>query len=179
MEKSTLIKPDLTTQPIQSRAKFISLYQQDFAIWCAQTITKLNAREFDNLDVENLVEEIGSLASRDRREVKTRIIVFLCHLLKRKYLPLPENFRGWALTIDEQSEQLNDILEQSPSLKIYLEEIFVKAWAIALRRTQAEYPDYRFPSEFLSGCLPKLPFGSITEITNLLSSEYPWKLLKD
>jgi hypothetical protein len=50
--------------------------------------------------------------------------VLLAHLLKRTYVPLPENYRGWENTIYEQREQLQDLLEQSPSLKAYFEDSF-------------------------------------------------------
>jgi hypothetical protein len=43
-------------------------------------------RDFYNLDVENLVEELEGLAGRDKRELKNRLRTLLEHLLKRLYV---------------------------------------------------------------------------------------------
>lgn len=46
------------------------LYEGDFVTWCEDTVIKLRARNFDALDVDNLIDEIESLAKRDRRGLK-------------------------------------------------------------------------------------------------------------
>jgi hypothetical protein len=144
-------------------------YEQDFIAWCEHTISKLNAGDFDSLDIENLIEELAGLAGRDRREIRSRLIEYLSHLLKRRYISMPTCFRGWEKTIENQSDEINQILHQSPSLKTYLAEILSEVWNIALKRTQKEYPKYTFSSE--------LPFTSTLEITNLLDRDRPWETL--
>ncbi len=42
------------------------LYDRDFCLWIADTVTKLKAREFEQLDIDNLIEEIESLSRRGR-----------------------------------------------------------------------------------------------------------------
>lgn len=69
----------------------------------------------------------------------------LAHLLKRIYVPQPENYRGWENTIDEQREQLQDLLDQSPSLKIYFGEVFQESWQRALKQVQNNYSAVDFP----------------------------------
>lgn len=41
------------------------LYDLDFVAWCEETAAKLRARDFDNLDFENLIEEVESLERSD------------------------------------------------------------------------------------------------------------------
>jgi hypothetical protein len=96
------------------------LYEQDFALWIDDTVAKLKAYQFDQIDLGNLIEEVESLGRRDKRELESRLIVLLSHLLKRCYVPSPENFRGWELTIRDQRMELKGLLKQSPSLANYL-----------------------------------------------------------
>ena len=121
------------------------LYEQDFVAWCEDTANKLKKRDLDHLDFENLIEEIESLGRSDRRELKNRLTVLFAHILKRMYVNSPENFNGWELTIIEQRRQIQDLLEDSPSLKSYLAEILAKVYANALNDVQFEYKQTEFP----------------------------------
>ena len=121
------------------------LYEQDFVAWCEDTANKLKKRDLDHLDFENLIEEIESLGRSDRRELKNRLTVLFAHILKRIYVNSPENFNGWELTIIEQRRQIQDLLEDSPSLKSYLAEILAKVYANALNDVQFEYKQTEFP----------------------------------
>jgi len=38
-----------------------SLYDQDILLWVEDTVAKLKAHDFENLDLENLIEEIDTL----------------------------------------------------------------------------------------------------------------------
>ncbi len=122
-----------------------NLYDQDFVEWCEITAAQLRDRKFEQVDLENLIEEIEGLAKRDRRELKNRLTVLLAHLLKRIYVNSPENFQGWELTIREQRRQIQDLLQDSPSLKSYLGEVFNTAYQNALDDVRLEYQQNEFP----------------------------------
>lgn len=96
-----------------------TLYEQDFYLWLNTTAKLLKERCFDELDLENLVEEIESMGRSEKRELKSRLIILLEHLLKLKYWESEKvyNARGWRNTIIEQRSQLKLILEDSSSLK--------------------------------------------------------------
>lgn len=125
-----------------------TLYERDFHLWLTETIAHLRAGRFDVVDLEYLVEELEGLANRDRREVSSRLRVLLAHLLKRLYIPNPYDYRGWEATIREQRRQLEETLEQSPSLRDYFIEVFDKAWNRALSDTRQEYPQVTFPDQW-------------------------------
>lgn len=133
----------------QSALSQSQLYDRDLALWYADTLAKLKAGVLDELDTEHLIEEIEGLAASDRRELKTRLKVLLAHLLKRIYVSLPENYRGWENTIDEQREQLQDLLAQSPSLQTYFAEVFDESWKRALKPVQKDCPQVDFPPQWL------------------------------
>jgi hypothetical protein len=132
------------TQSLPKPSK-TSLYDRDLNLWLEEAIAQLKCGDFHNLDIENLVEELEGLAGRDKRELKSRLRTLLEHLLKRLYVNMPDCFNGWENTIREQRSQLEDILEQSPSLKAMWAETFDNAWRSALKNTRQEYRNFKFP----------------------------------
>lgn len=133
---------------IQSPNVRTDLYNLDLARWYDATLTCLRASDWHNLDRDSLIEELEGLAARDRRELKSRLKVLLSHLLKRTYVPLPDDYRGWENTIDEQREQLQDILTQSPSLRDYFIEVFEAVWQRALNQVRKDYPQITFGDDW-------------------------------
>ncbi|NJP08583.1 MAG: DUF29 domain-containing protein [Leptolyngbyaceae cyanobacterium RU_5_1] len=126
--------------PMQSQ-----LYDRDFNLWIDDTVAKLKAYQFDQLDLENLIEEIEALARRDKREMRSRLRVLLSHLLKRGYVSSPDNFRGWEITIRDQRTELRDLLRQSPSLRNYFVEAFDEIWQDVLLEVEEDYAATEFP----------------------------------
>ncbi|NCJ07619.1 DUF29 family protein [Synechococcales cyanobacterium C] len=125
--------------------KIQELYDLDFVEWCETTASQLKARNFEQLDLDNLIEEIEGLTKHDRRELRNRLTVLLAHLLKRIYIDSPEKFHGWELTIREQRRQIQDLLQDSPSLKPYFDEVFNTAYQNALDDVCFEYQQTEFP----------------------------------
>lgn len=123
-------------------------YEQDFVAWCDDTVAKLKRGHFDDIDIDSLIEEIEGLAGGDRRELKSRLEILLYHLLKRLYVPTPEDYRGWELTIREQRRRLRDLLDQSPSLRNYFVEALPDIWANALSDAQEDYPQVEFSKQW-------------------------------
>ena len=121
-----------------------TLYDSDFALWIAETVSKLKARKLDQVDWENLIEEVESLGKRDKRELKSRLITLFEHLLKRMYVNLPDCYRGWELTIKRTQSKLRDILADSPSLGNFIESIYLDCYQEARENMQIEY-DTHFP----------------------------------
>lgn len=126
-----------------------TLYAHDLVAWLDETALKLKQRQFDEIDIDSLIEEIEGLAGRDRRELKNRLIVLLSHLIKHLYVDLPDDYRDWELTIREQRRQSNDLLEQSPSLRNYWTEVFPAAWETTLSETREEYPQAQLPEQWM------------------------------
>lgn len=123
-----------------------TLYDQDFCLWIDETAAKLRAGEFGTVDWAHLIEEVESLAKRDRRELESRLRVLLSHLLERVYVKSPEDYRGWENTIKEQRSEIQLLLKDSPSLKGYLTEIFEASWRYAAGQVKDDYPDVALPA---------------------------------
>ena len=121
------------------------LDNRDQYLWLEETILKLKARDFHGLDVEHLIEEMEILASRDRAEVESRLIILWVHLLKRIYVNSEYDNCVWEVTIREQRRQLRILLKQSPSLKRYFTAVLDQAWEEALMEVREDYPSFQFP----------------------------------
>jgi len=124
-----------------------SLYEQDFYLWILDTAERLKNGDFGHLDLENLIDEVESLGRSEKRELLNRAEVLLQHLLKRCYLPQPQNYRGWELTIREQRRQIQRHLRDSPSLSPVLLENLPELLQEASDTVQFEYPDQGIPKQ--------------------------------
>ena len=121
-----------------------TLYDQDFALWIEETVKQLKSGDLSQLDLENLIDEVESLAKRDKRSLESRLVTLFEHALKRSYVDLPECYRGWDVTLNRTQQQLNQILNDSPSLRNFLEDILLDCYQKALDNMQIEY-DADFP----------------------------------
>jgi hypothetical protein len=93
------------------------------------------------LDLENLIEEVEDLGKSQRRAARSLLRRLIEHLLKRAYVSLPECYVGWPREIRVFRNDIQDILDDSPSLKNFLSEILPQAVA-AMRQ---DYPQVDFP----------------------------------
>lgn len=66
------------------------------------------------------------------------------HLLKRKHTGMQECYRGWNIEIRNFTAQIKELLEESPSLKSYLQEIAAKRYSKAIESVSQDYDIYDF-----------------------------------
>jgi hypothetical protein len=111
-------------------AKLASLYETDYQLWISQTVTQLRAHNFDLIDLESLIEELESLGRSDKRAVSIYLTRLCEHLLKVKYWETERErcLRGWLVEIRNFRQQLQVILQDSPSLRNYLQERFLPGY---------------------------------------------------
>ncbi|MBE9136870.1 DUF29 domain-containing protein [Nodosilinea sp. LEGE 07088] len=139
------------------------LYDEDFVRWVEATVACLKRRDTEHLDWNGLIEEIEDLGKSAKRELESRLSVLLVHLLKRCHVDLPDDYRGWQLTILEQRNALKRLLKQSPSLKGYFEAVLEEIYQDALAEAIAAYPTSTFPTAY--------PFSP--DLQTLLTDD-PW-----
>ncbi|MGK7934007.1 MAG: DUF29 family protein, partial [Microcystaceae cyanobacterium] len=75
---------------------------------------------------------------------KSRLITLFEHALKRCYVPLPDCYRGWEVTLKRTQSKLKDILEDSPSYRNLLRDIYDQCYQEAVENMETEY-DANFP----------------------------------
>jgi hypothetical protein len=112
------------------------LYELDETAWL-ETMSALAAgRRYAEMDYPHLSEYLADMAKRDRREVFSRLVVLLTHLLKWEYQPANRS-GSWRGTIREQRRELRQLLE-SGTLRNHADSILVDAYAEARRQAADE-----------------------------------------
>jgi len=145
------------SQPTQE-----NLYETDYNLWILETVKQLENKEFDAVDWEKLLEELSDLSRREKRKLKNLLRRLFEHLLKLHYwqAEVEDNRGHWEAEIANFRKQIKDQLEDSPSLKPYLDEIFAECYQdgreIAAARSQL--PLHTFPEQ---------PIASLKETLDL------------
>ena len=132
------------------------VYNQDFQQWIEHHISLLKEGRFNEIDAEHLIEELEDMGKSNLRELESRFVVLIAHLLKWEYqFKILQNrwdsYTGnsWKGTIIVQRNEILKLLKHNPSLKRFLPETIVKAYPDALESAVEEtgLPESAFPTE--------------------------------
>jgi hypothetical protein len=108
-----------------------NLYEQDYLGWLEPQKQVLTSGNWEKLDTTHLFEELEGMSRSEHKQLQNRLIVLLLHLFKWKFQPYLQS-NSWCLTILEQRAQIEDLLEDSPSLKDTLSQkvstAYQRAW---------------------------------------------------
>jgi hypothetical protein len=123
-----------------------TLYDADFYAWANTQAALLRAGKLDAADIENIAEEIESMGKGERRELESRLVVLLLHLLKWQFQP-EHRGKSWWATIRVQRRDLSLHLRRNPSLSPKIDEAVAYAHGNAIIEASAEtdLPDETFP----------------------------------
>jgi hypothetical protein len=126
----------------------VQTYEHDINAWANEQARLLRARRFDLLDVEHIAGEIEDVGKSEQRELASRMVVLLAHLLKWAYQPERRGV-SWQKTITAQRKDISYALEESPSLAPKLQEPrwLDMVWARAVAQAVNETGLDCFPEE--------------------------------
>lgn len=128
-----------------------NLYDLDYNLWVLDTVKKLENRDLDSLDWENLIEEVLSLSKSDKRKLESLLMRLIEHLLILKYWTSErERNRGhWEREILNFRLQIIRELEDSPSLNNHLNNRFVDCYqkGCKLASKHSQLPLNTFPEK--------------------------------
>ena len=109
-------------------------YEQDLYAWTQEQAARLEARQFDVLDIVNLVDEVTALGASERRALGSHLIILVLHLLKWHYQPDGRlTSHSWADSIRNARIQIDLLIETSPSLRPLLPGILTRYYPKARR----------------------------------------------
>jgi hypothetical protein len=107
------------------------LYETDENLWLEETIELLKQKQFNQLDLENLIEELISLGKRDLAKAKSLLRQIIIHILLLKYwqVQYERNYRHWIGEIKTFRYELNNHLTTNLRNKLQddLENIYQSA----------------------------------------------------
>lgn len=114
-----------------------ALYDSDFFEWTQRCAELIRQGRLNQADLEHVAEEIEDMGNRDRREVHSRLVILLMHLLKWNFQP-ERRSPSWRATIVEQRRKLKLILQDSPSLRRATEKKLEAIYAQAVEDASEE-----------------------------------------
>ena len=138
---------------IQLQTTSKKLYDTDYNLWVMETVDQLKNKNFDAIDLENLIEEVSDLSRRDKRKLESLLRRLFEHLLKLKYWEsqITRNQGHWKGEIRTFRKQINNELKTSPSLNRHLLEIFDKCYQDAreIVSDKSQLPINTFPEALI------------------------------
>jgi hypothetical protein len=135
------------TQNLEQTNTALNLYQQDFFAWTKQQINYLQNQQWNQLDSAHLIEEIETLGKQQHQELRNRLSILIGHLLKWEYQPQKRS-HSWLATLRVQRIDIQELIDDNPSLKPYLEEALTQAYikGLLLAVSETNLPDRTFPA---------------------------------
>ena len=112
-------------------------YEQDYYEWVVHSIKLLQQGQLQQLDIQHLVEELEAMGASERRELESRIVVLIMHLLKWHYQE-QNRCASWKGTIIEQRRQIQRLIKMSPSLKRFVATMMSENYPEAVERAVVE-----------------------------------------
>lgn len=113
-----------------------SLYEIDDSLWLEETIKLLKAKQFEQLDLENLIEELEDLGSEKKRRVESLLEQIIRHFLLWQYWESQREYNKahWESEIVSCQTQLKRYL--TTNLKHHLEQALPNLYKDALKYCQ-------------------------------------------
>ena len=146
---------------IQIKPEAKSVYDQDFYVWTEVQAELLRRRRFEELDLDNLIEEVEGLGDTKKSAVLNNARVIIEHLLKLQPSPAQAPRRGWAESILEHRTRLE--IELTPRLRQILGEELPRVYALTRRTTESKLRLHG--EDAAAGALPATcPYG-VDQIT--------------
>lgn len=97
-------------------------YETDVIAWANEQANLIRTHQFHLLDLEHLAEEIEDVGKSEQRELASRLVVLLCHLIKWKFQPERQS-RSWQITIQNQRKAIRIHLKKTPSLRTKFQDL--------------------------------------------------------
>ncbi len=132
---------------IKTNSSLNKLYLEDETAWLEAMAELIESGDHAALDFANLREYLTDMSRRDRREVESRLILLILHILKWEFQP-DQRSRSWQASIVEQQQELEGLLGHGV-LKQHAEETLIECYSKAITRAVIEtgLPASTFPQE--------------------------------
>jgi len=132
------------------------LYDSDFNLWVEEMAIALKTRDIETMDWNNLLEEIEDMGKSEKRSLESYLERLVEHILKLKYwratprrrktqgnarddIEKERNYKHWQVEVVNFRNRIFRLLDRSPSLKNYMQNIYPKIFKDAVSAQQIEF----------------------------------------
>ncbi|WP_297889817.1 DUF29 domain-containing protein [Sulfurihydrogenibium sp.] len=112
---------------LQTKEDLKKLYEKDYYGWILENINLLKEKDFENLDVENLIEELEGMSKSVERELISYLSRLMVHIYKWENFPNLRS-KSWRNSIIFSQEKIYQILKKNPSLKHKIDACLLEGW---------------------------------------------------
>jgi len=109
-----------------------TLYETDLAAWVKQQIFYLKNKQYDKIDIDNFSEEFEAVIRREKRELKSYLVMILRNILRIQYQP-EKRCGEWISHIKYSRSMILELLGDSPCLRSYMPVAYEMAWKSSLQ----------------------------------------------
>ena len=135
------------------------LHNRDFNLWVEEMKIKIQNREFNEMDWDNLLDEIDDMGASQKRALDSYMQRLIEHILKLKYwqAEVDRCCNGWMVEVTNFRSRINRIIKKNPSLKNYLD---------------AEYKDIYQDAIKAMKLLFKMPEDNFVQLKEIMQEDY-------
>jgi Domain of unknown function DUF29 len=137
------------------------LYEEDFYVWAERQAALLRAGRFDELDLDNVIEEIEDLGGALKRSALNNARVVVEHLLKLQHSPAQDPRHSWEATVLEHRSRLE--IDLTPRICQILRDELGEVYRLARRSAEAALRRHGEPAA--ADALPATCPYSLDQIT--------------
>jgi hypothetical protein len=127
-----------------------SLYERDYYGWIKWNVDAIREGRVQEVDWANVAEELDDMGKSEKRALRSQLARLIAHLLKWAYQPerRPTSQNSWRATIKHARESINEILDESPSLRPQLPQMVPAGYRDGLAQVLGEtgLPEQTFPA---------------------------------
>jgi hypothetical protein len=109
-----------------------TLHETDFSAWLQSQIDCIRRRDFEYLDIINLLEEMEDLGGSFKDALESHLTNLIMHLLKDKYQP-DMSCNSWNASIANARTCIKRIIRKNPSLKNYPDSVLRECYSTSMK----------------------------------------------
>lgn len=135
------------------------LYDRDFNLWVQETKLKIQNRDFENMDWDNLLDEIDDMGKSEKRSLESYLQRLIEHILKLQYWESEKerNYKHWQSEVINFRNLIKRLLKRNPSFNRYMEDVYQELFENAIARLKVEF---------------EIPPNSFVELKTMMSDDY-------
>lgn len=126
------------------------LHERDFNLWTEQMMIAVKNQDLNAIDWKNLMDEIEDMGKSEKRSLESYLERLVEHILKLQYWEQERerNYKHCQVEVVNFRNRIFRLLDRSPSLKKYMQDIYIRVYqdAVSAQQIEFEIPNNSFIS---------------------------------